>query len=578
MSAADDRHRRIAAACVLVAVAALSAWSLEPTFAQEPAVAVGYWLIDVGFTATALLLMFQEDQVGNAKLTGLVAASSLASHLTTKSIGQLTPIAYVFGSLTLVLAAAVILRYPRRYYCCAERWWVAVNLPLAAVFGVLVMVTGRPEWSNADPANWWPNPFVSPELNRVVLYWRSWWRVLAAASFLGLVVWRWRRLGRLERRTLMPIIIAAVLGAALVAADLVQWWVPTVVSQGIVTLRSYTGAMVSLAFVASALVLRMARSAVADLAAEMARPTTPGQIRTALRSALSDPTLEIAYWVADRGGYVDGEGRPFEATHEGSSALVVHVNDRDGEPLAIIRADRSLRRHRQLVDAAVAVSALALENVRLQAGLRAQLAEVTATRARLLQSGFEQRRQLERDLHDGAQQRLLAIGMRLAALESQSRDQQTRDAVVAAKSELNEALAELRDLAHGLYPVVLSQGGLAAALEAVAERLPLVVHLDVPPRRWPADMEGVAYLVASEALANVVKHAQSPTADVTVADRDDVLEVTVTDHGHGWASGDGTPTLPGLADRLAALGGSLRIGSGHTGTVVAARIPNTGTL
>jgi signal transduction histidine kinase len=574
----QGRTRIVAAAFVLAAVTVVSAWSLAPIMASQPAVEFGYLLIDVSFTLTALLLAFQEGQAANARLTGLLAASSLCGHLLTRDIGPLAPVAYLLGSLTIPLAAALILRYPRARYGRAELWWVWINLSLALTFGLLLLLTSRPEAANADPGSWWPNPLENQELNSQIAFWRSCWRFLGSGWFVVLVVLRWRGLGRLERRTLAPIIGAAVTGAALVAADLVQWWVPAGMASAIVTVRSYTGVIVALAFVVSALELRMARGVVADLAARVARPTTPEDIRSALRVALADPDLDLAYWVGERGEYVDGEGRPVPLDANPGDSMVLEVNDRQGLPLVRVRADPSLRRHRELVDAAMAVSALALENVRLQAGLRAQLAEVTATRARLLQSGFAQRPQLEKDLHDGAQQRLLAIGMRLAALESQPLDAHTRNAVAAAKVELSEALSELRDLAHGLYPAALSQGGLSPALEAVAERLPLVVHLDVPERRWPADVEGVAYLVVCEALANVVKHAGSPTANVEIVDQKGRLVVRVTDRGRGLAAGDGSRLLPGLNDRLAALGGNLHVKSDGLGTTVVAYIPDTGEL
>jgi signal transduction histidine kinase len=194
------------------------------------------------------------------------------------------------------------------------------------------------------------------------------------------------------------------------------------------------------------------------------------RVRDALRHALSDPTLEVWYWVSDQGGYVDGDGR-VRPLPDPSERFVAESVSADCEPLSAVLADPALYRHRSLVDSAVAVSRLALENAQLQASLRSQLVAVREARGRLLHAGLEQRRRLERDLHDGAQQRLLALGMRLGAIENDSTDSRTATAIESARRELHQALEELRDLAHGLYPAVLTQAGLPAALEAVIERL-----------------------------------------------------------------------------------------------------------
>lgn len=565
--------RRFAgAAVVLTAVAMLSAWSLAPLYHREPAVATGYALIDLGFTLTALVLAAQQGQWANARLTGILAASSLVSHLVERPVGVVAPGAYLFGSLTQVLAGSLILRYPQTVFDATARWWVRINVPTAGIFGVALLLTTRPEWVGVDPACWWPGPWVSRVASDQISFVRSVWRVVIAATFLYLVVRRWHGMARIERRTLAPIIGAAVFGATIIAADLLQWWLPAPIDQGLVTARSYSGAVLALAFVASAVELNLARSAVTSLATALSGPATTAAVRDALRSALGDDGLDVLYWVSETGGYVDHTGITRDPpTASTTERLVVPVADHAGDPLALVITDPSLARHQDLVASAVVVSGLALENARLHAGLRAQLAEVTNARSRLLQSAFAQRRQLERDLHDGAQQRLLALGMRLAALESAA-DEGSREPIRAAKAELRQAMSELRDLAHGIYPVTLTQGGLSVALDAVAERLPLVTELHICERRWPPDVEGVTYLVACEALTNAVKHGHATRAKVTIARAGSELRLVVSDDGTGWRSGD-RPDLPDLADRLAALGGRLVVTSGSTGTSIRASIP-----
>jgi signal transduction histidine kinase len=561
----------VVAVAVLGTVTAISVWTLAPAYQRQPAVAVGYSLIDIGFTVTALLLAAQEGQRSNARLAGLIAASSLASHFLTRDVGIADAPLFLAGSLTQVLGGMLILRYPSPRFDPWSRRWVQVNLPLAALFGLALLLTSRPGWVDAAPTDWWPAVWPDRSLNQQVAFARSVWRVLVVVSFMFLLVRRWLRLPRLERRTLSPILYAAVFGATVIGADLLQWWLPPAATVDLIIVRSYTGAVIALAFVASALQMTLARASVTGLAAALAAHGPPTTVRDALRRTLDDDSLEVFYWLPETSSFVDDVGAP-RSDEVGDARMTLTVSDSEGSPLALIEADRSLTRHRDLIDSALAISRLALENARLQAGLRAQLAEISDARARLLSSGFAQRRQLERDLHDGAQQRLLALGMRLATLESVMADDRSRTAVHAAKADLQAAMAELRQLARGIYPVILAQRGLAPALESVAERLPLLVELDVPDERWPSDVEGVAYLVACEGLTNAVKHSGAQHARVAVAERGRDLQLTVSDDGRGWVP-PARPALPELADRVEALGGRLVVTSGDGGTTVAATIP-----
>ncbi|HVI36207.1 MAG TPA: histidine kinase [Gaiellales bacterium] len=231
------------------------------------------------------------------------------------------------------------------------------------------------------------------------------------------------------------------------------------------------------------------------------------------------------------------------------------VRDSDGERLVLVLADPALRRHGRLVTAAVSAVALALANARLQAGIRAQLEQIRAAGARILEVGLAERRRLERDLHDGAQQRLLALTMQLGALRRSAADERTRQLVDAARADLRSAVQDLRDLARGLHPAVLSDAGLRPALESVAQRLPIPVRLDVPDGRWDA----AAYFLVCEALTNVVKHAGATHARVVVRDGGDRLCVEVTDDGAGGAERGLGGGLAGLRDRIRVLGGDLTV-------------------
>jgi signal transduction histidine kinase len=315
---------------------------------------------------------------------------------------------------------------------------------------------------------------------------------------------------------------------------------------------------------------------VADVVVGLSGAATAEEVRDRLRTALRDPSLEVLYWVPEESSYVSTTGGLVADAPESDTAdrLVVPVRASDGGRLALVLADPSLRRHGRPVTAAVSAAGLALENARLQAGIRAQLEQVRASRARIVEAGLAERRRLERDLHDGAQQRLLALTMQLGAVRTAVADERTRSLVDSARSDLREAVAELRDLARGLHPAVLSQAGLGPALESVAERLPVPVSLDVPASRFDPTVESAAYFLACEAMTNAAKHADASSVRVCVRPASGRLLVEVLDDGVGGATPSAGSGLTGLEDRVAALGGTLTVDSPPgQGTRLMASIP-----
>jgi signal transduction histidine kinase len=298
-----------------------------------------------------------------------------------------------------------------------------------------------------------------------------------------------------------------------------------------------------------------------------------GEVRTALREALGDPSLEILYWVGESETYVNADGLAAESD-AGIGRMVVPLTDSSGDPLAIVYADPAFDRHRGLLTAAVAAIAMAVDNSRLEAAVRAQLEEVRASRSRIVEAGLLERRRLERDLHDGAQQRLLALSASIGRLDLHAETPATRAVVGELRTELSSAREELRDLARGLHPAVLTHAGLGPAVETIAERLPLGVEVTIPPQRWDPKVEGTAYFVVCEALTNAAKHAGARRARVSVRQRDTDLSILVTDDGSGTAAFLEGGGLSGLRDRVRALGGDLNLRSAPgEGTEVSARLP-----
>ena len=344
------------------------------------------------------------------------------------------------------------------------------------------------------------------------------------------------------------------------------------------TIRRLTLFAIGLApivFLIGLLDARLARSAVGDLFVELRRDLAPGELRAALARALRDPSLTLAYWLPEYESWADVDGHAVELPDGKRGRAATLVAGREGLPVAALIHDASLRDEPGLLDVVTAAAAIALENARLSVELHARLEELRGSRARLVEAGDSERRRLERNLHDGAQQRLVAIALQLRLLENRvSDDPAAAEMASAARDELSRSLDELRELARGLHPAVLEHG-LGAALDALATRskIPTTVRYDVPGR-LPEPVELAAYFVAAEALTNVAKYADASAASVRAWRDGEFAVVEVADDGVGGADDSQGSGLRGLADRVEALDGRLRVVSpAGAGTVVTAELP-----
>jgi signal transduction histidine kinase len=224
----------------------------------------------------------------------------------------------------------------------------------------------------------------------------------------------------------------------------------------------------------------------------------------------------------------------------------------------------------------MAAAKLALENERLDAELRARLKDLEASRARIVEAGYEERKRVERDLHDGAQQRLvgLALNLRLAKSMQESDPEEAAAILDEASEELAQATDELRELARGIHPAVLTSRGLPAAITALAARAPLPVEVETDVKdRLPESVEAAAYFVAAEALTNVARHSGAAAASISAVSANSTLVLEVRDNGNGGVDPTGSG-LRGLGDRVSALGGRMSVaGAPATGSILRAEIP-----
>jgi signal transduction histidine kinase len=299
-----------------------------------------------------------------------------------------------------------------------------------------------------------------------------------------------------------------------------------------------------------------------------------GPVREMLAESLGDRSLSIAYWLPDRQTFVDEAGRPVELPDPGTGRAWTAV-ERNGVRVAAIVHDAALDTGPELVQAAAAAAALALDNERLKADLRARVEELRVSRVRIVEAADTARRRLERDLHDGAQQQLVSLALDLRLLKSRVRGTDAEPLVDGLAEKLAVALADLRELARGIHPAILTDRGLEPAIEALASRVPIDVACEVEIHdRLSAPIEAAAYFVVAEALTNIVKYAHATTARVSIRRAGDVVTVVVDDDGVGGAQIGAGSGLRGLQDRLSALDGTLAVESPPAGgTRLRARIP-----
>jgi signal transduction histidine kinase len=325
---------------------------------------------------------------------------------------------------------------------------------------------------------------------------------------------------------------------------------------------------------------RLARAGVADLVVELGQTPTPARLQDALSNALGDRSLRLGYWSADQEGFLNATGQALSLPAEGGGQAVTML-ERNGAPEVAIIHDATLLDEPGLITAVVSAMRLAVENERLTAAVEDQLAEVRASRARIVAAGDAERQRVERDLHDGAQQRIVALtlALRLARTRLGSdADPAVQLSLEQASEEAKAALSELRELARGIHPQILTAAGLYAAVESLATRTPTKMSVAIDPdARFVPSVEAVAYFVVSESLANVAKYAEATAVTVRAVWADGFLTVEVADDGRGGADPQGGSGLRGLIDRLAAVDGSLEVVSPPGGgTRIIARIPTAG--
>jgi signal transduction histidine kinase len=577
-SVSEGRTRHVAVSLLLAVAAvivAAAAWHAQRDFtvAERGLETVG------GLSLALAALVVRWQRVDN-RLVWLLYAAGLAwfvGDFQHTSEPRLAELAWAWSGWHEALLVWAVLAFPTgnlRNAWDRALTWTGVGLLLARSLSRTFLHVPP------DPAGFGTRnrylPITDDSLWRVSEDWLAWG--VAAVVLLGLsaIAYRMSRASGPGRRMLAPVVVAAMALSIAVGYDAASGWNAPLLGQPTADVVTGTHVVIAAAMAIGLLRLRRVRGSVIDLVRQLGGVARPERISDALAQVLGDERVQLLAWSPERGAYVDEHGRPADLP-EPTSERAVTVIEYAGTPVAAMVHDLVLLEDPGLVEAVTAAIRLAVHNETLHSQLRGQLVEVAASRARIVEAADAERRRIERNLHDGAQQRLLSVAVGLNVALQKLPDQAepaARAAMRRAVSELGGAIDDLRTLARGLHPAILSESGLGAALESLADRASCHVDLtcelvDEPPLH----IATAAYFAVSEALTNATRHARAHHLEVVVEQRAAELVVRVTDDGAGGASLAGGTGLQGMRDRIRTLGGELRLQSDAGGTRVEVILP-----
>jgi signal transduction histidine kinase len=574
------RARLLLVGVATLAASAAAAWlaldrDFEPYQTADPPLAL---LVGWSYVASGLIAWHQRPRNLLGPVMVFIGFAWFATFLTDAHDPSLFTLGTALQSVYLVGFLYLILSFPSgRLRDRVDRALLAGAIALVTVVEWVALLFSD---SDAMLCSGCPRNVVLLERNdalaNAILQGQRLSGVVLAVLTVALLLRRWRAASAPERRSVAPVLWAGSGTILVLAVSIANDAAGEPLGQAGKWALYGVFASVPIATLVVLLQRRLARGAVAGLVVELGERTGSVELRDALSRALGDPSLEIAYWFATGGRYVDREGHPVRLPEDEPDRIATVV-ERDGQPIAALVHDAALAENRELVQSVCAAAALTLENERLQAALRARLTELQASRARLVEATEEERRRIERDLHDGTQQRLVSLALSLGLAESKLElDAAGAVPIVReARETLALALAELRELSQGIYPSLLTERGLGAALDDLCRRAALPATLDVSlPGRLPAAVEAAAYFVVSEGLANAAKHSHATELHITALLEGTSLVVTLVDDGIGGAGGGTGTGLRGLADRVESVGGRLTLSSPPgRGTVLRVEIP-----
>ena len=485
------------------------------------------------------------------------------------------PVLSIIANTCIYMTSAVLLfRYPSEMKRTrSETLFLVCFFSYFTLVSILGVVLTQPEWFGFDSNTWWWPSFSVEKhwfdsLRHITLVLDS----VTSIAFLMLIILRLNRMPRLDRIATAPIALGFCALAGISAALSSKGWY--IADETAPILTSLVSLAVPVGFVIARIRIRLEHAAVSNkLHKELARnESSSDTLQSTLRETLNDDSLELFYWSEATNAYVDTAGNLFDAESQADNRLVKPIDALDGSPLAIITTDSFMERHRIALDVAVDISRLTIENAKLHTSVEDRLVEVQESRARVATAELQERRRIERDLHDGVQQRLLAVGLQVGTARRTASNTDTARILDEALDDLTSSIQMIRDLARGIHPPDLDQFGLAVAIGELVARLPFDIEVNFTERRFTSALEATVYFVVCEALNNVAKHADA--THVTIAGRvtGDVLAVEVSDNGVGGADSNGHGLI-GISDRVASIGGSILLKSDASGTILRVDAP-----
>ena len=566
----------------VIAGAAASALVIASDHVEMPALSIAIGLLIMwSFVGTGLYAWWRRPSSRFGALMVAVGFTFCLGALTASDDSLVFTVGVLLSSVYFVVFAHMVLAYPDGRL--EHRW----HARLLAAGYALALVGMLPQllWglSPQMPCDGCPESALLIEHNATLRdIFNTVGSVLGVAIVavvLVILLRRWSQATAPQRRALAPVLWSGVAILVLLASALgtdaagVSRVTDVLTAAGLIVFATVPWAFL-IGLVRSRVI---SAGAVSELLLRLGEAPGTGTLRCRLADALGDDSLDLVFWFDDKGRWVDAEGHEVQLPPLGHPDRAWTAVELEGRRVGAILHDITLCEDPELLRSVAAAAGLAMENERLQAQLRARVEELRASRARIVEAGTQERRRLERNLHDGAQQRLVALSLtlRLAQGKLHSDPEKANYLINSAQEELTLALGELRELARGIHPAVLSDRGLGPALEALAGRAPIAVELaELPAEPLPEAIEAAAYFVVAEALTNVVKYAHASQATVRVSRLNGRAIVEVADDGIGGADPGRGSGLRGLADRVSALDGNMQLDSpAGAGTTLRAEIP-----
>jgi signal transduction histidine kinase len=503
----------------------------------------------------------------------LAAGLRLSSHPLAFTLGVTLTLMYQPPLLQLALCfpgGVLRSKRERRFVTFFFASWLFIAIAGWAFFDPRQQIPGDAS-SSQNLFLLWNSPEITNRIGNTARV----FQICVGLAVVAVLVARWRSGTPAYRAAFLPLWLAVILKtAATIWVSLAVVQLSGTLSPAALLWQYPATAVVPFAVLFGLWRYRFARGTLGEVMVEIGAAPVSDKLVRVLRRSVHDPTLALWLWSAEAEQFVDDDGRP-QALPNDTSGRAAIVLERSGTPFGALVFDETLKDQPELLAALSSATALTLENQHMEQQLRDQLIEVRRSRQRIVTAGDDRRRQLERDLHDGAQQRLVAVAMALARARRAQDPNDMRFLVEQAGQDLNEAVAELRELAHGVYPPSLRERGLLASVTALAERaaLPIQVKADFPLRP-PPTVELAAYFICAEAVTNAVKHAAATSIAISLTSTTKELFMTITDNGRGGAEFGPDGGLLGLTDRAEALGGVLTVTSPPgRGTTISAVLP-----